>query len=172
VGIQGVVRGGRKVDGFSMVEAALAAGQGEERIDELCLIFARVDDLFARGSERVEGDVGVGQGYLEEGLADHERGAQFVGGVGDEASLGVERPFEAGEKPVDGVAEVLELVVGAGECETLVQVALGDLTSGASYDPQRSQDPARDEPARQHGCSDHGDEDDARTSEELAGVEG
>ena len=86
----------------------------------------------------LEGDVRVGEGYLEEGLAEHERGAQFVGGVGDEASLGVERRFEAGEKPVDGVAEVLQLVVGAGECEALVQVALGDLTSGGGHDAERS----------------------------------
>lgn len=84
---------------------------------------------------------------------------------------GVERRFEAGEKPVDGVAEVFELVAGAGECESLVQVALGDLTSGGGHDPQRSQDPARDEPAEQHGYSDHGDEDDAGTDEELAGIE-
>ena len=134
-----------------MVEAALAAGQGEEGVDELRLVLARVDGLLAGGSERVEGDVGVGQSYLEEGLAEHERGAQFVGGVGDEASLGVERRFEAGEQPVDGVAEILELVVGAGEREALVQVALGDLTGGGGHDPQRSQDSTRDEPAEQHG---------------------
>jgi hypothetical protein len=76
---------GCEVDGFSVIETALAAGQGDESIDELRLIFARVDGLLAGGSERVEVDVGVGQGYLEEGLAEHERGAQFVGGVGDEA---------------------------------------------------------------------------------------
>ena len=69
MGVQGVVHDGREVDGFSMVEAALAAGQGEEGVDELRLVFARVDGLLAGGSERVEGDVGVGQGYLEEGLA-------------------------------------------------------------------------------------------------------
>ena len=94
-----------------MVEAALAAGQGEERIDELSLVLARVDGLLAGGSERVEGDGRVGQSHLEEGLAQHQRGAQFVGGVGDEASLGVERRFETSEEPVDGVAEVLELGV-------------------------------------------------------------
>ena len=78
-----------------MVEAALAAGQDEERIDELRLVFAGVDGLLAGSPERAEGDVGVGQGHLEEGLAQHERGAQVVGGVGDEASLGLEGSFEA-----------------------------------------------------------------------------
>ena len=151
MGVQGARHGGRKVDGFSMVEAALAAGQDEEGVDELRLVLARVDDLLAGGPERVEGDGGVGQGYLQEGLTQHERGAQLVGGVGDEAPLGVERHLEAGEKPVDGVAEALELVVGAGEGETLVQVALGDLTGGGGHDPERPQDTARGEPAEQHG---------------------
>ena len=157
MGGEGIVDDGREVDGFSMIEAALAAGEGEERIDELRVIFARVDCVLAGGSERVEGDVRVGQGYLEEGLAEHERGTQLVGGVGDEAALGVERRVEAGEQPVDGVAEVLELVVGAGECEPLVQVALGDLTGGRGHDPERSQYSTSDEPAEQHGRADHGE---------------
>ena len=42
-----------------MIEAALAAGQGEKRIDELRLIFADVDGLLAGSPERVEGDVGI-----------------------------------------------------------------------------------------------------------------
>lgn len=154
-----------------MVAAALAAGQGEERIDELSLLLAGVDGLLAGGPERAEGDGGAGQGYLEEGLAQHERGPQFVRGVGDEAPLGAEGRFEAGEEPVDGVAEALQLVVGAGEREALVQVALGDLTGGGGHDPERSEDSARDEPAEQHGHADHGDQDDARADEELAGVE-
>jgi hypothetical protein len=121
-----------------MLEPALAASQSEEGIDELRLVFACVDCLLAGGSERAEGDVRVGQGHLEEGLAKHERGAQFVGRVGDEAPLGLERRFEAAEKPVDGVAEVLQLVVRPGEGEALVQVALGDLTSGGGHEAERS----------------------------------
>jgi hypothetical protein len=34
---------------------------------------------------------------LEQDLGEHERGAQFVGGVGDEASLELERGVEAAE---------------------------------------------------------------------------
>ena len=138
MGVEGFLDGSRKVDGFSMVEAALAAGQGEKGIDELCLILADVDNLLAGGSKRIEGDVWISQSYLEERLAEHEGSAQFMGGVGNEASLGVEGILEAGEKPIDGVAEVFELVVGARECETLVEVVLGDITSGGGHDPERS----------------------------------
>jgi len=171
VGVQGLGHDGRKVDRFPVVEPALAAGQGEQGIDELRLILARVDHLLAGGPERVERNGGVGQSYLQKGLAQHQRGAQFVGGVGDEPSLGVERHLEAGEKPVDGVAEVPELVVRAGERETLVQVALGDLTGGGGHHPERPQDPPRGEPAEQHGRPHDGDDDDARNDEELAGAE-
>src|SRR5580693_3660602 len=90
VRVQGVVDDGPEVDGFSMVETTLAASQGQERVDELGLVLARIDGLLAGSSERVEADVRVGQGYLKERLAEHERGAQLVGGVGDEAPLGVE----------------------------------------------------------------------------------
>lgn len=57
--MQGIVDYGSEVDGLSMVEAALAAGQGEERIYELRLVFSCVDRPLAGGAERVEGDVGV-----------------------------------------------------------------------------------------------------------------
>ncbi len=75
---------------------------------------------------------------MEEGLVEHEGGAQLVGGVGDEASLGFERRVEAAEQPVDGVAEIFQLVVGPSERESLVQVALGDLAGGGRHDPQRT----------------------------------
>jgi hypothetical protein len=50
-----------------------------------------------------------------------------VGGVGDELSLRRERRLEPFEQVVEGRPELLELVVGAFECEALVQVAGGDL---------------------------------------------
>ena len=74
------------------------------------------------------------------------------------------------EEPVDGVAEVFELVVGAGECETLVQVALRDSSGGGGHDPERPEDSTRDQPPKHHGDPGQGDEDDARTEEELAKV--
>jgi hypothetical protein len=100
VGVQGVVHNTPEVDGFtpevdgfSMVESSMAAGQGQKRIDELRLVLAGVHGLLAGGPERAERDGGARQGYLEQGLAQHQRGAQFVGGVVDEASLGLERCF-------------------------------------------------------------------------------
>ena len=60
---------------------------------------------------------------------------------------------------------------GPASARRSCRLSLGDVTGGGGHDPERSQDPTRDEPAEQHGCPDHDDEDDARTDEELAGVE-
>jgi hypothetical protein len=49
-----------------------------------------------------------------------------MGGVGDEATLRVERPFQPSEEPVDGVAQLGELVSGAEEGQTLMEVVLGN----------------------------------------------
>ena len=50
-------------------------------------------------ADRRESRVTVGSAStdLEQGLGEHERSAQLVGGVDDEPSLGVERRFEAGQ---------------------------------------------------------------------------
>jgi hypothetical protein len=50
-------------------------------------------------------------------------GAQFVGGVGDEAALRGEGVFQPFEQPVNGVAEVFQLIGRAGHGELLMQVA-------------------------------------------------
>ena len=42
-----------------------------------------------------------------------ERGAQLVGGAGDEVALGGERGLQPGQQPVEGVGELAELVVAA-----------------------------------------------------------
>lgn len=53
-------------------------------------------------------------------------GVQFVGGVGNEVLSGDKSTFESREEGVEGVAELLELVQGAGEVQTLVKVGRGD----------------------------------------------
>ena len=58
-----------------------------------------------------------------------------MGGVGDESTLRVERSFQASEESVDGVAQHGELVPGAGQGQTLVQVVLGDGLGGVGDDP-------------------------------------
>jgi hypothetical protein len=51
-----------------MFEPALAASQHEEGVDELRLVPAGIDRLAARRPEGVDGDAGVSEGNLEDGL--------------------------------------------------------------------------------------------------------
>ena len=115
-----VVRGGRRgsgdggeVDGLTAVEAALAAGEREERFDQAFLLLADGEELLARVPVGVDAGVRVAERELEQGALERERGAQLVRGVGDELSLRLEGGLEAGEQSVDGAAELLELVVGS-----------------------------------------------------------
>lgn len=49
---------GGEVEGFLFAEAAFAAGQGKERVDELFLVGARHEELFANAPEAIEGETG------------------------------------------------------------------------------------------------------------------
>jgi hypothetical protein len=94
-----------------------------------------------------------------------------VGGVGDEATLRVECPFQAGEEPVDRVTKLGELVSGPGKSQALMEVVFGDVLGGIGDSPQRSQDSPGEEPAEQQGYPDHEGQGDARTEDELVEVE-
>ena len=68
--------------------------------------------------------------------------------------FGCRRRLQPGQQPVDGVGQVLSLVVGPGDGEALVQVGLRDLAGGGGDGPQL-QHPAGHQPAgrdrdRQH----------------------
>ena len=102
--------------------------------------------LFAGRPQVVGVGVGVGEGDLEEGPLAGERGAQFVGGVGDEVTLRLERGFEAPEEVVEGLAELGELVFGAVEAEAAVEVGGGDLLCGSVHGAERAKEPAGDPP--------------------------
>ena len=146
-----------EVDGLLAVEAALAAGEREQRFDQPFLLFADGEELLAGVPVGVDAGVGIAERELEQGALEGERGAQFVGGVGDELSLCLEGGFEPAEQSVDGVAELLELVVGPFEVEPAVEVAGGDVACGFGDGAQRAQGPAGDHPAeperkhRRHG---------------------
>ena len=135
VGVEDLAGHGGEVDGLLVVETSLAAGQGEEGVDQPLLFPARFEDLLAGGAQRVEGDVRVGERDLEHGPIHGQGGAQLVGGVGDEATLRVERPFQPSEEPVDGVAQLGELVSGPGQGQTLMEVVLGDVPGGVGDGP-------------------------------------
>src|SRR5262249_59080813 len=112
---------GRQVDGLALANAALAAGQGEQRLDEAFLLGVGGEHLRGDTAPGFGGGGGVIQRDLQQGALPGEGGAQFVGGVGGEVPLGVEGGFEAGEQLVEGVAEGFELVVGAAQGQPLVQ---------------------------------------------------
>ena len=57
------------------------------------------------------------------------------------------RMAQAAEQPVDGVAEVFELVTGSLEGEAFVEGTFGDPPGGRRHRAQRAQNPARDQPA-------------------------
>jgi hypothetical protein len=65
------------------------------------------------GAQGVDGGVGVGERDLGQDPLAGQRGAQLVGDVGSELTLGVESGLEAGEQSVEGVGQVLEFVIGA-----------------------------------------------------------
>ena len=138
---------GGEIEGLALVEAALAAGEGEQRFDQPFLLLADDEDALAGFAERVGRRVGVGERDLDEGALVGEWGAQLVRGVGDELALGIEGGFEAAEEPVDGVRKLLELVVGALEREPSVQVAGRDVTGGVGDRSQGAERSPCDEPA-------------------------
>jgi hypothetical protein len=126
------------------------------------------------GSQRLGGGLGVGQGDLDRGSFPGERPAKLVGGVGDEAALGiqgvllgVEGGIQPAQQPVDGVGQVLELVVGPGHGEALVQVGLGDLAGGGGDGPQGPQHPTGHQPAGRDGDRQHDRQGDAGQDQQL-----
>ena len=116
--------------------------------------------------------LGVVERDLQEGALSGQGGAQFVGGVGDEVTLRVERRVESPEEVVEGVPEFLELVLRAVESQALVQVGRGDPSGRAGDGPDGSKHPAGDEPAGQEGEHGHDGERDSRVDQELVRVGG
>ena len=114
LGVEDFADDGGEVNGFFVVEASLAAGEGEQRFDQAFLFSPRVQEVPADGPQRVEGDVGIGKRDLKHGSVDGEGGAQLMGCVGDEVTLGVECPFQSCQERVDGVAQFGEFVPGTG----------------------------------------------------------
>ena len=91
-----------------------------------------------------------------------ERGSQFVRGVGDESALCLEGVVQPGEQGVERVAEFLELVVGSGEGEALVQVGGRDVADGGGDRAQRAQNPSGHRPTQGDRDDRHAGQGDAR----------
>ena len=71
------------------------------------------------------------------------------------------------EQAVDGVAEVFELVAGAGHGQPRMQVVFGDRPGGGGHLPQRAQHPACHQPAQRDGDDGHDGQRDRRLSQQL-----
>ena len=128
------VDGGARQNGFAdlgevgsltVVESAFAAGEGEEGLDQGLLLPVGGEERLAGRSPHLRGG-GIAEGDLDQGALPGEGRSQLVGGVGDEATLRLERSVEPREEVVEGVPELLEFVLRAVEGQALVQAGRGD----------------------------------------------
>ncbi len=79
-----------QVDRLAVLEAPLAAGQVEQRLDQPLELLLGGEHALVRCAQRLDAGVGVRQRHLSQRLQPGERCAQLVGGVGDELALGLE----------------------------------------------------------------------------------
>ena len=115
-----------------LVNEVVAAGKGEERVEEGGGGAALSDDLV-----EVFAVLGVGafavEGELRGGEHDGDGGAEVVGGVGGELAEAGDGGFEAGEELVPGYGEVLDLVFGRGDREPRGEIADTNTEGGAGH---------------------------------------
>src|SRR5258708_38725047 len=70
--------------------------------------------------------IGTGQGDFGFALQEGNRSAEFVGGVGYEAALLLERFFQAIEEFVEGKSERAEFIAGVGNFKAFAEAGGGD----------------------------------------------
>jgi hypothetical protein len=140
-----------EVHGQPLGDLVLRTGRQQKAGDQP---FAAAVDLQQVLAEllHVLGRSGAVHGDLDEGAAQGQRGVQLVGGFGDEAALSVEGAVEALDHRVEGVGEVLHLVVGAAQRDAFVQSTVGgrsagDPAGGVGDPAQRGRRPAGQYPA-------------------------
>src|ERR1700722_403026 len=147
------------------VYTAFAPGESEEGFDQAGLLAACGEDFPRGGLPPVDRRVGIVEGHLEKGALKRQWRSELVGSVRDEVSLGFEGGVETSKQIVERVTEFPQLILGTLECEALVQVGRGDLASRSSDRANRTQHPARDEPAGDRGEHRDDGERDARSDE-------
>jgi hypothetical protein len=163
---------GGEIERLFAVQAALAARQGEQRLEELLLLPPAVDDVFAGRAKFVESEAWIGERDLEHGPLHGERRPQLVRGVGDEVALRLEGGLQPLEQAVDDVCEVFQLVTRTRKGKPPVQALLGDVPRRARDRGDRPQDPPCHQPAEQHRDDCHGAKGDARSYEQRVQVRG
>lgn len=93
-------------------EAALVARKQEQRADEVLGVIDRGADVRRHAAQVDRRGIGVVEHDVDSGAHDRERGAQFMGGVGDEPLLTLERGLEPAEHVVECLGQFAEFVAG------------------------------------------------------------
>ena len=107
-------------------------------------------DLFpgrANGGAQILGRALGAVGQLELGSEDRERCAQLVAGVGDEYAFALQAGLEPIQHQVEGLAQIVDLVLGTRQGEPLAASLHGDLLRPAPHRLDRRQGPPREEVA-------------------------
>ena len=102
--------------------------------------------------------LGVVAHDVEVSAHDGDRGAQFVSGIVEELPLSVEGGFEPVEHPVEGVAEVGDVIV-ARDLDPPGEIVLADARGGLAEFADRGEHATGDQPAEEARGDerDHGD---------------
>ena len=113
-----------EVERLPPLDALLAAGQREQRVDQPFLRRAQRQHVPAGRPQRLHGGVRVGQRHLQQGpLARSAACAARARRWRRSRRCDVERRLQPGEQVVEGLGQLGELVVAAGRAEPPVQVA-------------------------------------------------
>ena len=115
------------------VDEVVAAGEGEERVEEGGGGAALGDDLAEVFAVLGLGAVVAVEGELRGGEHDGDGGSEVVRGVGGELAETGDGGLEAGEELVPGDGEVLDFVLGRGDGEAGGEVADTDVEGGAGH---------------------------------------
>jgi hypothetical protein len=137
----------RQVKRLRPGDATFTARQREQRVDQLLLLPAELQDFVAGGAEGADAGRRVSQRDLQHGPLGGQRGTQFVGRVGDEMPLRLKRGLKPREQVVQGLAEPAELVIAPPGPQPPAQVGGGDVPRGRDDRLQRPQQAAREQPA-------------------------
>ena len=98
---------------------------------------------------------------------DGERGAQFMGGVGDEPLLALEGGLEPVEHLVEGLGEFVEFVAGTAQRDPRRQVVFRGGAGGRGDPVHGAQRPSGGDPAEDRGEGDDHGKRDQRVLQEM-----
>ena len=128
-GVERVLGGGGEVNRFMGCRAELAGGERQERLDGGFGPLDRAVDPSRHRLQLLGRPRRLRERDLDRRSHRGQRRAQLVRGVGDEPLLAGESGIEPLEHHVEGVGQLLELVIGAGQREALTEPQLGSASA-------------------------------------------